>query len=82
MKTLQQVGILHDCTVRIASTCPVEHIARIREEEAILARVHYLLTLESMGSVFREPGNIIHKIENVLIGSHLLEARTGMTPQK
>ncbi len=31
-----------------------------------------------MGSIFREPGNIIHKVEDVLIESLLLEARTGL----
>ncbi len=31
-----------------------------------------------MGSIFREPGNIIHKIEDVLIESLLLEAHRGM----
>ncbi len=39
IKTLQQIGITRDCTVRITSTCPVEHIARIREEEVIMARI-------------------------------------------
>ncbi len=31
-----------------------------------------------MGSIFREPGNIIHKIEDVLIESLLLEADRGL----
>ncbi len=33
---------------------------------------------KDMGSIFREPGNIIHKIEDVLIESLLLEAHRGM----
>ncbi len=67
----------------------MKQIARIREEDAIVARIHHLLTLEGMGSIFREPGNIIHKIEDMLIESLLLEAHRGMpaknspkTPQK
>ncbi len=31
-----------------------------------------------MGSIFREPGNIIHKIEDVLIEPLLLEAHSGI----
>ncbi len=31
-----------------------------------------------MGSIFREPGNIIHKIEDVLIKFLLLEADRGL----